>query len=152
MKRKFILFLIIASLFLMTGCGNNSDDTNENNNKNNIEENGEQGGNSSSSDDIVDLYSDNTKYVFEFSNTKYVFYYSGEEITGYETYVKYEDAATANFAYNLYKQDENENVKNAYVKGKYLVFEWDKNEYEDWTTSEIKATYSYMKEIKQGSN
>ena len=36
------------------------------------------------SEEDVKLYSDNTKYVFEYTNTKYVFYYSGDKITAYQ--------------------------------------------------------------------
>ncbi len=93
----------------------------------------------------MDLYSDNTKMVFISGQTRLVFYYSGEEITGYVTYIDYGNEATAENALTLV-DEEDESIEKAYTKGKYLVMEYDKSEYENLSVSDVKNAYSYLKE------
>jgi hypothetical protein len=135
-------------MFITTACG-----TETNNNKG--EENTNSNTNTETSEsektvyDDIELYSDDTKYVFEMGNTKYIFYYSGDEITGYTTYTEYEDAETANAVYSLLKKEDLTGVDKYYTKGKYIVYELNKSEYEDMKASDIKLAYSYMKEVKK---
>jgi len=149
MKRKVILTMLVLVLFFaITGCGKNKGLADAAD-KNSVEQADTSGDNSSYDD--IELYSDSTKYVFELSNTKYVFYYSGDTITAYHTYVDYNDAATAKTAYQLLKLEDYPEVNKYYVKGKYIVFEWNKSQYEDMTVSELKTAYSYMKELKKSN-
>ena len=96
----------------------------------------------------IELYSDDTKVVFLFNKIRYVFYYSGDEITAYHTYVDYGDNATAKMAYSVIDR-EDETIKNCYVDGRYVVFEWEESEYEGLTYSNLRTVYSYMEELKK---
>ena len=89
------------------------------------------------------IYEGNTTSFLE-----YVFYYSGDEITAYHTYVDYGDNATAKMAYSIIDRDD-ETIKNCYVDGRYVVFEWAESEYEDLTYSNLREAYSYMEELKK---
>ena len=153
MKKKLLIsILIVIFCFTLVGCGKTkeeSKETNTNASETTTDNSNDSTNGSSSSDEEVKLYSDNTKYVFEFSNTKYVFYYSGDKITAYHTYVDYNDSASAKAAYQLIKMEDYPEVKNITLKGKYIVFEWAESEYEDLTASNIRTAYSYMKEVKQ---
>lgn len=146
MKKKIIIGTIIIMCFLLVGCGKSNDDIEEtidNNQTNNVNTSGE----SNAKSEDIKLYSDNTKYVFEMGNVKHVFYYSGEEITAYHAYLDYGDANTAQLSYNLLKAEDLDDVDKYYVNGKYLVFEYNKSQYEDMKASDLKTAYSYMKEI-----
>jgi len=144
MKRKiFIGLLAIAMCFVLVGCGK----TVEDNEEDNVLDTGTTTNNGS--DEEVKLYSDNTKYVFEYVNTKYVFYYSGDTITAYHTYVDYETAASAKAVYSALKLGDYEDLDKVTQKGRYLVFEWNKRTYEDMTASDLRTAYSYMKELKE---
>lgn len=145
MKKKiFISLLVFLLCFVMIGCGKTTDENDNDDVLNNPETN-----NVTTLEDDVKLYSDNTKYVFEYGNTKYVFYYSGDKITAYHTYVNYESASTAKAVYNALKLDDYEDLDKVSVKGKYLLFEWNKSTYEDLSASELKTVYSYMRELKE---
>ena len=145
MKRKiFICLLVFTLCFMMVGCGKTVeeiDDTNDVQDNDVTTETLEE--------DDVKLYSDNTKYVFEYANTKYVFYYSGDKITAYQTYVNYESASTARAVRTALKKEDYPGLKNVSIKGKYLIFDWDESTYEDMSASDLKTVYSYMKELKE---
>jgi hypothetical protein len=144
MKKKIILtILVVISIFLIAGCNSNKPNENEGKNGNTNVENG----NNTTND--VQLYSDDSKYVFEYDNTKHVFYYSGDTITAYHTYVKYDTEELAGYAYKLLKIEDFPNATKYYQNGKYIVFEWKSEEYNNMTASEIKIAYSYMKELKK---
>ena len=96
--------------------------------------------------DEIELYSDGTKIVFGNGNSKLVYYYSGDEITKYEAYLDYGTAAAAQYAYSIFEKDDS--IKNAYVKGKYLVVEYDESLYENLTVSEVRTLYSYLEEVQ----
>ena len=152
MKKKFFVLLItILCLFIISGCGKDKDIDNNNDN-NNDDNNGSEVENTSSSsttEDDFKLYTDDTKLVYEEGNTKYIFYFSGDTITAYHTYVDYSDPTTANYAYQVFKNDGVETANKFYVKGKYVVFEWNESEYKDLTASQVKLAYSYMKEVRK---
>ena len=141
-KRIFICLLVFTLCFVMIGCGKTTeeDDTYDVLDSDTASE--------TTSEEDVKLYSDNTKYVFEYTNTKYVFYYSGDKITAYHTYVDYENASTARAVYSALKLNDYEGLDKVSVKGKYLLFEWNESTYEDLSASELKTVYSYMKELK----
>lgn len=146
MKRIVLFVCILFSVFLVTGCG--KDEVVNNNNSNNIENNS-----SGETYENIELYSDETKIVFRYETTTYVFYYSGEEITGYHTYIDYGDAATAGSAYQVFntekKNGQMETVDKVYTKGKYVVFEFNKSEYEGMEVKDLRTAYSYMEEVKK---
>ena len=137
MKKKIIIIGMLILACFLTGC-----EGNEKNNKTGQETN-------NSTEEELKLYSDDTKYVFELANTKYVFYYKGDEITAYHTYVDYESKETASTIFNTLKMEEYPEAKKFYVKGKYIVFEWNESEYKDYKASELQTVYSYMKEVKK---
>ena len=149
MRKKILLSLLaLVFLFVVTGCGNKdteNDNTGDNTNNTNVVEDNTQ----TSSDTEWNLFSDDSKTVFENTNTKYVFYHTGETITAYHTYVDYNDAATAAAAYAVFQQQGVEDADKVYLQGRYVVFEWNKSTYEDMTTSTLKLAYSYMKELKK---
>ena len=139
-KKVFLLLVILLCVVCLTGCGKSKEETVDE--KAPIETKG-----SESTEPDIELYSDDSKIVFESGNSKLVYYYSGDTITGYTAYVDYNDSATAKYAYNLVEKDES--IAKYYTKGKYLVVEYAKSEYENLTTSEVRALYSYLDEIKK---
>ncbi len=151
MKKKILLSIIaFLMLFMVYGCGNDNGEENNNENGNNSEvENGNNdNGSSTSVSDEIKLYSDSTKMVFQVGTSQLVYYYSGDKITAYHAYVDYGDAVTANYALSVAKAEEDSNIKKAYTKGRYLVIEYNENEYENTTASEIKTAYAYFEQIQ----
>ena len=140
MKKIISILLITMFCFIVVGCGKLESDDEELDTK--VDNSVETG------DEELKLYSDNTKYVFEYTNTKYVFYYSGDKITAYHTYVDYQNAAQAKAVYSALKLEDYEELDKVSQKGRYLVFEWNESTYEDLSASELKTVYSYMKELK----
>lgn len=112
--KKILIILVLT--FLLTGCNK----------------------------EVLDLYSDNTKIVFEYYNTKYVYYYSGSKVTNYYTYIDYGDNTSAKEAYKKIDKSEYEGYKSISVKDRYIVIEWKKSEYEDLSIDDVKEAYSYM--------
>lgn len=149
MKKRYLFIFIIFTLFIFsTGCSIKNKETDNTNNSNTTSKEEEKSDNSTSDDDLQ-MYSDNTKIVFENTNSKFVFYYSGEKITAYHVYVNYESEALAKVALDELKKDNTDNVDKVYTKGKYLVIEYAKSEYEDLTVSAVRIAYSAMKELKK---
>lgn len=148
MKRKLIILGVatIITCFIFTGC---SSKNNSKNNDNKVEDTYYDSNETATTDDDLKLYSDDTKYVFEMGNTKYVFYYSGDKITAYHTYVDYNDVSNAKILFQQLKKEDYPEVKDYYLKGKYIVFEWSESTYENLSASDLKTVYSYMKEVKK---
>ena len=109
--------------------------------------------------------SDGTKYVLTYetdsididseegeeyipTKTHIVYTYSGDEITGMKSYAEFADAATAEKAYQQLKDSDEEEAKNAELKGKYIIFTNDKSEYEELTASQIKERIELMETLK----
>jgi len=148
MKKKLLLIIfVVGTLFLVTGCGNKKvDDINyESNNTNGTGEVKEN--DDSSAYDDFELYSDNTKIVFANGSGKIVFYYSGNEITAHHVYFDYNNNAAAKLALQYLEKDES--IDKAYVKGRYLIVEYNKSEYENMTLEDVKTAYSYLEELKK---
>ena len=148
MKKKYLLgLLIVVSLFIVTACGSKTEEDNEENtnNINNVEdsENEEY--------EDIELYSDDTKLVFARGDGKVVFYYSGNEITGETAYFNYQTNAAAKIALDVLNNDKDDNIDKAYVQGKYLVVEYNENEYGTLTLEDVKLTYSYIEELQKGN-
>ena len=145
MKKKYVLgLLVIISLFMITACGN-KEKLDEDIINDNSEDNKEE------KYDDLELYSDDTKIVFARGQEKVVFYYKGNEITGEHTYFDYQSKALAQMALTALNSSENENIAKAYVNGKYLVIEYNENEYGALTLEDVKLTYSYLEEVKKSS-
>ena len=145
MKKKYILgLLVIISLFMVTACGSEKEKNDD------IIDNGsEEKENDSNEYDDLELYSDDTKLVFARGGGKVVFYYSGNKITGETAYFDYQNNAAAKIALNALEKDEN--IDKTYVQGKYLVVEYNENEYGSLTLEDVKLTYAYLEEIKKGN-
>ncbi len=141
MKNKVIKILLVLMCFVLVGCGSKKVEQN-------ISSHYDDDSITNNSSEEIELYSDDTKVVFLFNKIRYVFYYSGDEITAYHTYVDYGDNATAKMAYSIIDRDD-ETIKNCYVDGRYVVFEWAESEYEDLTYSNLREAYSYMEELKK---
>ena len=149
MKKKILLsFLAMAFCFTLTGCGNSDKEEVIDDTSNDIEETIENT-NESGVEEELKLYSDDTKYVFQYGNITHVFYYSGDTITAYHSYIDYGDNNTATLTNNLLSVDDLTDIDKHYVKGKYIVFEHNKSQYEDMTVEELKTAYSYMQEVKE---
>ena len=141
MKKNIILgLLLVYILFTATACNNNNNKNNDKPIENNPTET--QQTNSETSND---LFSDDTKLVYQTGNTKYVFYYNGESITGQRTYAEYDSEETAQAAYEFLKTQETNNK--IYTIDNYLVVEFGPDEYANLTTNDIKSAYSYMTEV-----
>lgn len=145
MKKILFCLLICLVSFTLTGCGDkektNESDVNDTNN-NDV------------SDIDVDLYSDDTKLVFDFNNIyKIVYYYEGSSITGLEYYYNYEDVATAKYAISMIKSqyEELDTVESVKQNGKYIVIKFKEEEFNDTTVEEVKQTYSYLKQIYESN-
>ena len=151
MKKLLLTLFAVSLTFALTACGNKDTEEEKNPNKENNTSEVETNDNNESSanepsGETIQLYSDDTKMVFKRDKTQLVFYYSGDEITAYHAYADYETAAAANFALSLIEKDDT--IDKVYTKGRYLVIEYAKSEYENLKTSEVRALYSYMEQIK----
>ena len=145
--KKYLLILFAFCLTIsLTACGNENNEESNEKNKENTSETDNTEKEAEKELDKIELYSDNTKMVFKSANSQLIYYYSGDKITAYHAYIDYENAATANYALSLLEGDES--TDKAYTKGRYLVVEYAKNQYEDLKASEVKALYSYMEQIK----
>ena len=144
------IIAIMALALLLTGCGDNNANENiqENNNSNNVVEN------KTTTEDKIELYSDDHKIVFkQVAGSYLVFYYEGNQITGYELYLNYEDSTTASVAYSVLKQDHSaySNVKNVTQKGQYVIIEYDEAEYSAYSLEDVKRTYAALEQIQKNS-
>ena len=106
--------------------------------------------------------SDDTKYVLTMesgdyateedentpSKTHVVYTYSGDEITGMTTYAEYTDEATAKSAYDIYKDSDQEGIKNLTLNGKYIIAEMSEDYYANITASEVKSQIEFMEMLK----
>ena len=164
MKRKFLFsLLVVLSLFLVVGCGSKKDSETKpkSNNTDEVIDKIDQSNNNSNNDDSsalenINLYSDDKQIVFANQNVKMVFTYEGDTITGYYEYIDYQDKSLANQALAALKyaddKDEDDNtIKDYYVKGTYLVIEYKESEFEGTTLEDIKRTYSYLEEIQKNN-
>ena len=104
--------------------------------------------------DNLELYSDDTKIVFNFNDIyQIVYYYSGNEITGLEWYYNYEDRTTASYAIASIKAGLNDtDVESVTQNGKYVVVKFKESEYEGLTLEQVKTTFAYLEEIKKNSS
>ena len=146
------LITIFALCLLLTGCGD----------KENTEEAEKVVNNTTSNTteevkkdvEKIELYSDDTKIVFKQVNGSYlVFYYEGDSITGYETYLDYEDTTTASVAYTVLKADHSayENVEEILQKGQYVIIKFNNDAYSGYTLEEVKLTYSALEQIQKNN-
>ena len=139
MKKIFLILLSFLMLISLNGC--NSD----NNEKDNVSDKQE------TKDDTIELFSDDTKIVFNFYDTyKLVFYHENNKITKGEMVYELDsvEAATAS-ALVLEKNKETSNVDKVTQNGKYIFCTLNPKEYEGLTLEDIKQTYSTLEEIKK---
>lgn len=154
MKKIILMALAIVTCFALVACGKQEEEKNNNvetnvvdsqdttNSSNEIEEN---------LDDVreaisgMELYSDDTKFVFEMEdNTKAIYYHDGNKITGYEIRVGYDSHELAELAKIEYEKEPDENAETVRVDGNTLVVEFGPAEYEETSLDEIKAAYSFF--------
>ena len=148
MKKKYLLgLLVIISLFMVTACGGSEKDLDDDI----VNDNSGEKQNENNEYDDLELYSDDTKLVFARGDGKVVFYYKGNEITGETAYFNYQSNALAKIALNALNNEEDDNIAKAYIQGKYLVVEYNENEYGTLTLDEVKLTYAYLEELKKGN-
>lgn len=171
MKKFLCVVSLIVVCFTFSGCGNK--EKNENNSETKVistqEENNNYSNASISLDELsemenyapkaydnvkevadsVELYSDDTKFVFKTNeNTTGIYYHNGNDIIGYEVRVDYETSELANaakLAYNDYEEDDVESVS---VNGKTLIVTFKKEAYQGTTLDEIKQAYSLLQVLK----
>ena len=166
MKNKVLLCLtVVLCLSILSGCGISKKissveekaqeiiDKNTNDNATDKATTNDTKTDSSTESDAdqIELYSDSTKIVFQSGNIKMVYYYSGNTITAYHAYVDYGDSVSANYALAATKAAQDESIKKAYVKGKYLVVEYAESNYEDLTVEDVRKLYSALEVIKNNS-
>ena len=148
MKKLLTALLVLFLSFSLTACG--KDENNNSNEKNQEQGEVNNGENNEEALKDIELYSDDTKMVFKIEDIEAVYYYEGETITAYHAYAKYPTVADANIALAAAKQEENETIDKAYVKGTYLVIEYNKSLYENLTTSNVRLLYSALEQTKKG--
>ena len=148
MKKLLTALLVLFLSFSLTACG--KDENNNSNEKNQEQGEVNNGENNEEALKDIELYSDDTKMVFKIEDIEAVYYYEGETITAYHAYAKYPTIADANIALAAAKQEENETIDKAYVKGTYLVIEYNKSLYENLTTSNVRLLYSALEQTKKG--
>lgn len=147
--KKGIIFslLLIFMCFTLVGC--TKEKTDEDDILNQFNDN-QQDNKEDEEDYKIDLYSDNTKMVFDFSGVyKIVYYYNGDKITGLEYYFDYQDKSTAKYAVTAIKSqyEAEDNIKSVEQKGQYVIVKFTEEEYKDTTVEEIKQTYSYLEQV-----
>lgn len=148
MKRFFKGLFIVLSISLisvsMMGCGekkNNTDDGNQ------LETETE-------GYDNTELFSDDTKIVFNVQNAYYIiFHHNGTDITGFEYTYDYGDVETAKALEGSIKAtyELDETVEKVERNGSKLKIIFKESEYKDLTLESIKETYSYLEEVKKES-
>ena len=148
MKKLLTALLVLFLSFSLTACG--KDENNNSNEKNQEQGEVNNGENNEEALKDIELYSDDTKMVFKIEDIEAVYYYEGETITAYHAYAKYPTVADANIALAAAKQEENETIDKEYVKGTYLVIEYNKSLYENLTTSNVRLLYSALEQTKKG--
>ena len=135
MKKKLLVFLMaMMVIFTLTAC--------EKGNEGSVREGSN---NSGESDGELQLYSDDTRVVYENGPSKLVFYHKGNAITAYHLYIDYGNEETATFALSSLEKDEG--IDKAYTSGKYLVIEYAESEYKNFTLDEVKAAYASLNEV-----
>ena len=151
MKKKVLVGLLaVIMCFAVVGCGKKDEETNNDNSTNNNGTNTQETTSNNGNDDYVfSFYSDDTKLVYESETSRFVFFYSGEKITGYHLYVSYETPELAAYALKAINADNDDTIKKAYTKGKYLVVEYSESEYSDLTVDDVRIAYQSMTEIKK---
>lgn len=152
MKKKILLGLLaVVMCFTLTGCGEEEpQDINDLLNGGGSSEKG----NNDNADDEINLYSDNTKMVFDFSGIyKIVYYYKGEKITGLEYYYNYESKEVAKLAVTSLKTQytEEDNIDSITQKGGYVIIKFKEEEYKDTTVQEVKDTYSFLEQVYENN-
>lgn len=143
-----IAVMLIAGVFLLTGCGNEElENNNTNNQQENNNNNNDNNNDNTSEIDILELYSDDTKIVYDMSVYKLVYYHNGTDITGLEWYYEYPSVEYANVAVATIEAEAEDTVKSVKQNGKYVVVEFSEEEYKDMTLEEVRETYSYLEEV-----
>lgn len=144
MKKKLLVGLLaIFMCFTLTGCGEENT-----NNGGNINQGGNEQQGSNQND--VQLYSDDTKLVFNYNDSySMVYYFSGEKITGLEFYYNYENIETAAYAKSMLESEytDDDDVQSVTQNGKYLVVKFKPSAYEDMTTTTVKQLYSAYEQV-----
>ncbi|MDO5569609.1 MAG: hypothetical protein Q4G04_05850 [bacterium] len=149
-KIKMLAVLSFISL-LLVGCGQTTNNNTANESGSTTSEKSLNQTENVSED--VELYSDDTKLVFNFYDTyKIVYYYSGNTITGLEWYYTYDsvEVATVSLAAinaNLTSDDQVESVTQ---NGRHIIVKMKPAAYEGMTTEEVKSTYSYLEQVYKG--
>lgn len=146
-----LLLVLFISLSLMA-CSKEENEPIPGNNDAPIE-NTDNSENQGDADDLenLNLYSDDTKIVFNFNDVyNIVYYYEGNEITGMEYYYNYQTSEVAAYAKAGIEASKDENVESVIQKGQYIIVKFNEKEYNDYTLEEIKQTYSYLEEVKKG--
>lgn len=151
MKKVLTTMLIVLSPFLLAGCGKEAnDDDIINQVENNKQENNKNI--SSNENSNLNLYSDDTRIVFNMQDVYYVvFYHNGTEIIGLEYIYKYPDIETAKIAETAIKQiyTASEDVEAIDLKGTEFRIKFKKSAYEGETVESIRLAYSYLEEMKK---
>ncbi len=153
MKKKVMMCILAILLsFIIVGCVNNGAIDNDESNDNN--ENINENTNVEETIDNFDLYSDDTKIVFNYMGVyQIVYYHTGDTITGLEWYYNYENSETASYMVAGIKAsiDEDDNVESVKQKGKYVIVKFKEEEYKDMSLEQVKQSYSYLEEVKNNN-
>lgn len=153
MKKKVMMCILAILLsFIIVGCGNNGAIDNDESNDNN--ENINENTNVEETIDNFNLYSDDTKIVFNYMGVyQIVYYHTGDTITGLEWYYNYENSETASYMVAGIKAsiDEDDNVESVKQKGKYVIVKFKEEEYKDMSLEQVKQSYSYLEEVKNNN-
>lgn len=145
--KKIILvcLLIMTTCFALMGC-------NKEKNTGTEQENLESNQNKNVQVINPELYSSDTKVVFNYYNQYLiVFYFENNKIVGEELYYDFGDSETAASSVALMKDKyaTEEAVNSVNQEGQYIIVRYSTKAYKNLTLSEVKKNYSYLEEVKE---
>ena len=144
MKRKYLLGLLTLLLcFTLIGCTSKKEEPKKEEKKV-IEISQEE------QEFIDNKYSTDEKTLVLKQDSSYVVYeIDGETILSSKTYIDYIVPAKAEEEYEKHKDEKYDTVEDFYQDGRYIVYVWAKNQYEDKTVKDVKELYKDLKVVEK---
>lgn len=133
MKKISIIFFSFMILLSLVGCTKKDNETCDGNTSDNNYHEGEE----------KELYSDDSKLVYESKQIKLVFYYDkNENITDYLVYNDFIYLEQASKAFDEYEKDEN--MEDVSLDGRYIVIKYKKEYFKDMKVEDVKDSYKNL--------
>jgi hypothetical protein len=150
MSKKILLgLLLLASCFLVVGCGNKA----TNDLKNVVEKENKETNEESSEEPSIKLYSTDNKLVYNMSDIYFIvidFDNSGNA-TGFKWIYDYGDITTAASMVAAIRanMEEATDIKSVSQDGKYIVVDYNESAYEGLTYETTKTAFSMYEQIEE---